>query len=979
MPTLTQSNINYIQNKFDALATLIRKRGKFEKQIKTEFKTTLDFSDINGGCLIHYAVILGDLKMVKLLQKERASLSIKHKQIDRTPLQLAYEYGHQNIVDYLLQYVDISDASRADIDLPEMLEDYDQRVEHQKLKPLLRFLNHNPIPFLSKTENKSNLNYAVEIGNLFFLNQFLAQFPDKNLLKIKIQSHLQAKDGIENPLIVAVKNKQYLALDILLEHIDADIGPISMIDGKAVQHDYFTSALHVAASMGDWESAEKLIQHGANVDLQNKHGYTALHMALVNGHEDFAVKLMQFDPCLEVVTFAGDTIFHAASQHSKELRETLQSNIKNPALISQANIYGLLPGDEPLEKTYDQNSFLYQLEYYLALNYRSKDYFTNEGMCNGFGFVYNVFSSLQNQTQYYSLLDNIKKWTGDETQLNMPVTDDLKDRFSTLRELFEALLSELSWYQHNTNLTHKNPSPTLIKQHERHKQFDGQLTYLLENYEIEINEYTQLLEYNEIFCRLPNKIFMEFSVARHLTTGKTLYGESIEYYDSNFHTLIDAQNPAQFTQLILNVAKCFQGRDYQLPIEFSLYHFDWNHIDLSQYEYFTEAELPSTMTEAKSFQDSSPNQLTHLHIAALTHSQINVIELLTQGYCNINTKDAHDMTALDIAAHSGDVDFCELFLNHDNIDLDNPYAAEIAFHLGHFNLLHTIIEHPKSCNLYNLTELVIIKNKTEIAKELLLRKKVSVSDYLTICTKQKRMDLIEEFFNYTLKEITFSLCDFNIVKFLSNCESDPQTFTLAKRIRFHQRFFQYLCLSMPFDQAWRIPNMLISSPTDREILMRNILPLCPLSPKSILDLLEVCLISTNQENEDAIDLILELLCTVPQLDLSQLIKIFKLTDQYQLPEKYLLDLMEKFSHQDHLSIHDTVLLFDEIYQTHFSFETKDNLYTTIFDNMNARLTHMEKTAEVLLNHFIATDKPELVEKIKAYLPREYATTSRLTS
>jgi len=95
---------------------------------------------------------------------------------------------------------------------------------------------------------------------------------------------------LQNPLITAIVNNQPEKIRDLLQHgVDANT---TLQDG--------TSALIVAAAIGNLTSIQLLQQHGANINYANSQGTTALMAAAGAGNTDALKLLVTYgaDPCL---------------------------------------------------------------------------------------------------------------------------------------------------------------------------------------------------------------------------------------------------------------------------------------------------------------------------------------------------------------------------------------------------------------------------------------------------------------------------------------------------------------------------------------------------------------------------------------------------------------------------------------------------------------------------------------------------------
>ncbi len=644
MPTLSLKKIKNLEENYQNLKTLIESRQKFETENESDprysqYKTDYDFHNIAGHSLIHYATILGDLDKIKELEKNGVSLSKPTGQLNITPLQLAFDYGHKELVEYLSSKVSITNVVRERIDIKEFQEYYDKRIKNEILDPIINnasLLKKPTIPFMPNNNNalykRSYLNYAAEVGDLDFVKAYFKQNQEqaKNTTKIAIA---MKDEKIENPLITAIENKQYDLLTHCLIYVDANVGPSNA--------DYFVSALHVAAANGDWKSAEILFDMTTNLNLnrQDPSGATALYYALANGHEEFAKKLLEKKPKLDMLTFDGKNLFHAVMNCSPEFRDWLENNVPDEIkkLKDMPNIYEQKPADlQQKIASIAQRYIIPGINYYHTLLYRDKE-FLSEGYCNGLCFLFQYYHSKGKLPFFRSMLIAVKNWDGSEEALNKKPPEPLDKTFDTLGQLFEEFITWATWYQHTQSLKAK----TSLKQSDRKEQFNekADLHCVIRNHFIEFKDENQLKEYNDILSRLPKNLRIEYGGEEHAVTFAIADKQHLDYFDPNLDVPLTLTSD-KITDVMVGIKhNAITGQSGTIISELSAYYFSWDNVDFTHYHYFKDEELPQSKEAADKFTSSSANQLTHLHIAVLTHSIKNVQQLLN----NQESRYAHDI------------------------------------------------------------------------------------------------------------------------------------------------------------------------------------------------------------------------------------------------------------------------------------------------------------------------------------------------
>ncbi|XP_053367381.1 poly [ADP-ribose] polymerase tankyrase-2-like isoform X2 [Clarias gariepinus] len=97
-----------------------------------------------------------------------------------------------------------------------------------------------------------------------------------------------------------------------------------------------STPLHLAAGYNNLEVAEYLLQHGAEVNSQDKGGLIPLHNAASYGHVDVAALLIKYDACVNATDKWAFTPLHEAAQKGRtQLCALLLAHGADPALRNQ--------------------------------------------------------------------------------------------------------------------------------------------------------------------------------------------------------------------------------------------------------------------------------------------------------------------------------------------------------------------------------------------------------------------------------------------------------------------------------------------------------------------------------------------------------------------------------------------------------------------------------------------------------------------
>ncbi|RLB60233.1 MAG: hypothetical protein DRH08_15700 [Deltaproteobacteria bacterium] len=107
--------------------------------------------------------------------------------------------------------------------------------------------------------------------------------------------------GQEWDLVTATDYEAVLVVEKLLVESAGDV--------NMTRH---RTALHAAAENGNLEIADLLIEHGANVNLQDVHGRIPMFVALVAKHPKVALRLAEAQPDTSICTNEGSTLLMAA-------------------------------------------------------------------------------------------------------------------------------------------------------------------------------------------------------------------------------------------------------------------------------------------------------------------------------------------------------------------------------------------------------------------------------------------------------------------------------------------------------------------------------------------------------------------------------------------------------------------------------------------------------------------------------------------
>ncbi len=158
--------------------------------------------------------------------------------------------------------------------------------------------------------------------------------------------------------------------------------------------------------------------------------------------------------------------------------------------------------------------------------------------------------------------------------------------------------------------------------------------------------------------------------------------QEIIYHDANYlRPLAGYLTPENIGSLVSNIQFIMLGSQVEISSscvnsDISIYYFKnrAKEIDLANFEIFSDIELPRCTADAEAYQKRSPNQFTHVHAAVMTGSLITLKKLLRAGYCDVNAVNAHNETAFDMAAISGNKEMALLLMSQASAVFDFSLA-----------------------------------------------------------------------------------------------------------------------------------------------------------------------------------------------------------------------------------------------------------------------------------------------------------------
>jgi len=248
---------------------------------------------------LHFAARVGSAQIVSsLLQMRGMEVNV---QDDRsfTPLDLAIEKGHVEVVELLLEYTSTSDLGRKHDCSGNTPLHIATKNGHVELTNLL--LEHaNKLHFNKENADQNGAHLNNEEGHVDEVKGVLEHS----------ESYIKEKNNDGNtPLHLAIEEGHAKVVQFLLKYCN----PLDLeVENVAGQ-----TPLHLATLRGHDEVVKVWLEHAElNLEVKNKDGNTPLHLASLGGHVKVVNIMLEHRTKLDFFskTKDGNTIFHLATK-----------------------------------------------------------------------------------------------------------------------------------------------------------------------------------------------------------------------------------------------------------------------------------------------------------------------------------------------------------------------------------------------------------------------------------------------------------------------------------------------------------------------------------------------------------------------------------------------------------------------------------------------------------------------------------------
>ncbi len=268
---------------------------------------------------LQLAVTHNYIEIVKLLLAHDVDVNVPNKD-GSTAIHIAAENGFAEIVQLLL---DAGAHVQTKNNSGKTALDYASKNNHQKIIALL--IDHG-----ADEEELKQDEWFKAISN----NDILQV---KKLLAQGISIDIQVKDGWNFTALHIASDYGYTELVALLLANNANPNRYStvaaMIGGEV--------PLHRALRREHKEIVKLLLEHGADVNIKDAHGYTALHLAVYSGNIEIIQLLLACGADIHAKHVDETTPLHAAFINTH--KEIIKLLVKNNANVNAKNIRGITP------------------------------------------------------------------------------------------------------------------------------------------------------------------------------------------------------------------------------------------------------------------------------------------------------------------------------------------------------------------------------------------------------------------------------------------------------------------------------------------------------------------------------------------------------------------------------------------------------------------------------------------------------------
>ncbi|XP_063822335.1 ankyrin-1 [Ostrinia nubilalis] len=278
----------------------------------------------DGNTCAHIAAIQGSVKVIEELMKfdRTGVISARNKLNDSTPLQLAAEGGHADVVKVLVRAgASCTDENKAGLTAVHLAAEHG----HTNSEPPTGV---SLVPVLGAESGLTPLHLAAYNGNENVVRLLL------NSAGVQVDA-ASTENGF-NPLHLACFGGHMSIVGLLLSR-SAELLQSTDRHGK--------TGLHIASTYGHYQMVEVLLGQGAEINCTDKNGWTPLHCAAKAGHLNVVKLLCESgaSPKSETNLNCAPIWFAASENHNDVLEYLLHKEHDTQSLMDDKRfVYNLM-------------------------------------------------------------------------------------------------------------------------------------------------------------------------------------------------------------------------------------------------------------------------------------------------------------------------------------------------------------------------------------------------------------------------------------------------------------------------------------------------------------------------------------------------------------------------------------------------------------------------------------------------------------
>ncbi|XP_011500154.1 PREDICTED: serine/threonine-protein phosphatase 6 regulatory ankyrin repeat subunit B-like [Ceratosolen solmsi marchali] len=325
----------------------------------------------DGNTCAHIAAMQGSVRVIEELMKfdRQGVISARNKLTEATPLQLAAEGGHAEVVRALVRAgASCADENRAGFTAVHLAAQHG----HGQVLEVMR--SSQSLRISSKKLGVTALHVAAYFGQADTVRELLTHVPGTVKSDPPTGGSLVGELGSESgmtPLHLAAYSGNENVVRLLLNSAGVQVEAATTENGFNPLHlacfgghitvvglllsrsaellhsadRYGKTGLHIAATHGHYQMVEVLLGQGAEINATDKNGWTPLHCAARAGHLDVVQLLVQSGASPKSETNLGSApIWFAASEgHNDVLKYLMEKEHDTYALMEDRRfVYNMM-------------------------------------------------------------------------------------------------------------------------------------------------------------------------------------------------------------------------------------------------------------------------------------------------------------------------------------------------------------------------------------------------------------------------------------------------------------------------------------------------------------------------------------------------------------------------------------------------------------------------------------------------------------